>query len=200
MIKEVKILSELINTLFDVLNFHITQQKDLIVIGLKDINKIGTILDTFYDISKINNKKFLYMCFSKNYIIDEKNKEPILEINIDHYRDMKNYFFESIADKVEDMINTIIESKKDGCEFAIINNDFKTIERIFVNKKPLVGVLKEICQKLDFNIVFIDAYDVSKIHAIGIMEQVSDLILNEESDHLFKTLKNRYGDRFDLIY
>ena len=113
---------------------------------------------------------------------------------------MKKYCFESIADKVEDMINTIIESKKDGCEFAIINNDFKEIERIFVNKKPLVGVLKETCQKLDFNIVFIGAYDVSKIHSIGIMEQVSDLILNEESDHLFKTLKNRYGDRFDLIY
>ena len=164
-------MTELINTLFDVLSYHITRIKnDLIVIGLKDMNKLDNILKRFSDISKLNNKEYLYLYFGENYFEDNS---------------------------IEDTINDISESKKHGCDFVIINNyDYMLKDK--ANSKSLPYNFKKLCTDLNMNIVLFKQIDNNE--SLGELGNASDLILTEKDDHFFKTIKNNYGDLWDLLY
>jgi len=182
----------MLNTMFDLLNSHINYTEfDLITFVTNNENRSKSLLNYLVDISEINNLKFLYINLN-----EEKNSIS------------NNRFIYDNSNYLNEIENKILELKND-IKFVIID-DFDSIkcdeikcENDFVFKSYLSIHFKKISMNLNLPIILLkknnlkDQNDI--IRSLGGLGQDSDLIIYENNENELKVLKNRYGDKFELI-
>lgn len=178
----------LINTLFDLLNYHFNHTEyDLIIFVTNNNKRIKLLSKQIYGISLLNNYKYLYVNLNKRGELI-KSKEAII------YSD-SNY--------IEDIENKILETKKD-IGFIIIDN-FDLLEIKNQNNYKAYDLslkLKKLSIKTKLPILVFKGINNNKTNIANLLEplvQYSDLIIYEDNDNNLNVIKNRYGELFELI-